>query len=321
MVAALAAVTAVAACNRGEQGAAGGRPTVALVMKTLNNPFFVDMERGARAAAESLGVELVVQAPERETDVEKQTQIVENLVQRRVRVIALVPNGSREIVPAVVKANQARIPVVIVDSRVDSAALRAAGGSVVTFIGSDNVDGGRLAGRFVAERLGGRGTVAVLEGVPGHETGDSRLRGFREALGAAPGVRIVASQPANGERDLAFNVMQNVLQSHADVQAVFACNDVMALGAVEAIRAANRTGRVTVVGFDAQDDAREAIRAGRLDATVAQFPAEMGRRAVESAYRILHGETLPAEQPVRLELVTRAPAGAGAGAATGTGGR
>ena len=116
---------------------------------------------------------------------------------------------------------------------------------------------------------------------------------------------MVASQPADMERDRAFTVMQNVLQAHPDLQAVFAANDVMALGAVEAIAAAGRTAAITVVGFDAQDDARAAIRAGRMHATVAQFPAEMGRRAVESAWRILKGEAVPAEQPVRIELVTR----------------
>ena len=290
-----------AACNRGGDA---GRPVVALVPKTMNNPFFVDMERGARAAADSLGLELVVQAAEREVDAERQLQIVENLVQRRVAVLLIVPSGSREIVPAIVKANAASIPVAVVDTRVDTAALRAAGGRVATFVGSDNVDGGRLAGRFLAERLGGTGRVAVLEGVPGHESGDARLRGFREALAEAPGMTIVASQPADMERDRAFQVTQNVLQAHPDVQAVFACNDVMALGAVEAIAAAGRAGKVTVVGFDAQDDARAAIRAGRMHATVAQFPAEMGRRAVESAWRLLRGETVPAEQPVRIELVT-----------------
>lgn len=293
----------VAACNRGD--ATNGRPVVALVPKTMNNPFFVDMERGARAAADSLGLELVVQAADREVDAERQLQIVENLIQRRVGVLLVVPSGSREIVPAIVKANQASVPVVVVDTRVDTAALRAAGGRVATFVGSDNVDGGRLAGRFVAGRLGGRGRVAVLEGVPGHESGDARLRGFREAIAATPGVAVVSSQPADMERDRAFTVMQNVLQAHPDLQAVFAANDVMALGAVEAIAAAGRAGTVTVVGFDAQDDARAAIGAGRMHATVAQFPAEMGRRAVESAWRILQGEAVPAEQPVRIELVTR----------------
>ena len=289
-----------AACNRGD----GAKPTVALVVKTLNNAFFVEMEKGARAAADSLGIELVVQAPEREVDVEKQMAIVENLIQTRVGVLALVPNGARELVPAIVKANRANIPVIIVDSRVDTTALRAAGGTIASFIGSDNVDGGRLAGRFVAEKLAGKGQVAVLEGIPGHESGDSRLRGFREALSSHPALTIVSSQTANGERDQGFNVAQNILQAHPGVQAIFACNDVMALGAVEAIAAAGKTGKIVVVGFDAQDDARKAIDAGRMAATIAQSPAAMGRLAVVSAYKLLRKEAVPSEQPVAIELVS-----------------
>jgi len=302
IVAALVGTISIVACNRGEQAKKSG-PTVALVVKTLNNAFFIEMEKGARAAADSLGIQLVVQAPEREIDVEKQMQIVENLIQRKVDVILLVPSGSREIVPAISKANAANIPVVTVDTRADAAALTAANAKIATFIGSDNVEGGRIAGEFVAEKLGGKGKLAVLEGIPGHETGDSRLKGFREAIAKHPGLTIVASQTANWERDQAFNVMQDILQSHPDIQAIFACNDVMALGAIEAIAAAKKTNSIAVVGFDAQDDARTAIREGRMAATIAQNPREMGRLAVISASRILKGETLPLEQPVPIQLV------------------
>lgn len=294
-------MTVLLACNRG--GDAEGKPVVALVMKTLNNQFFIDMEAGARSVADSLGLELIVQAPEREIDVEKQMQIVENLLQRKIRVLALVPSGSKEIVPAVLKANAAQVPVITVDTRVDAATLKAANGTVATFIGSDNVDGGRIAGAFIAELLKGKGTVAVLEGIPGHETGDARLRGFRESMQANSGLSIVASQTANWERDQAFNVMQNMLQAHADIGAVFACNDVMALGAVEAIAAAGRTASIRVVGFDAQDDARKAVTEQRMAGTIAQNPREMGRLAMLTAARLLKGEAVAAEQPVPIALI------------------
>ena len=294
-------MTALLACNRG--GDAEGKPVVALVMKTLNNQFFIDMEAGARSVADSLGLELIVQAPEREIDVEKQMQIVENLLQRKIRVLALVPSGSKEIVPSVLKANAAQVPVITVDTRVDAATLKAANGTVATFIGSDKVDGGRIAGAFIAELLKGKGTVAVLEGIPGHETGDARLRGFRESMQANSGLSIVASQTANWERDQAFNVMQNMLQAHADIGAVFACNDVMALGAVEAIAAAGRTASIRVVGFDAQDDARKAVTEQRMAGTIAQNPREMGRLAMLTAARLLKGEAVAAEQPVPIALI------------------
>ena len=290
------------ACNRGD--GAGDAPSVALVLKTLNSPFFIELEAGARQAADSLGIELVVQAPDREIDVERQMQIIENLLQTGIDVLTLTPSGSREIVSAIAEANQAGVPVVIVDTRADAQALAEAEATIATFIGSDNVDGGRIAGRFVAEALGGQGRVAVVEGIPGHETGDSRLRGFREVIAEHPGISIVASQTANWERDQAFNVTQNMLQSHSDLQAIVAANDMMALGAVEAIAAAGRTGDVLVVGFDALDEARQAIREGRMAATIAQHPRDMGRLAIESAWSILQGDTVPAEQPVGIELVT-----------------
>ena len=240
VLAVLAALTA--ACNR-EAGPKGGRPRIALVMKTLNNPFFIDMQRGAEDAAKRLDVDLVVQAAERETDVERQMQIVENLIQAHVDALALTPSGSREVVPAVAKANAARIPVVIVDTRLDAATASAAGVTTASFVGSDNYRGGQIIGEYLVKASGGTANVAVLEGIPGHETGDSRVRGFRDAIKASAGVRIVASQPANWERDQGFTVFQNMLQAHGNIDTVFACNDIMALGAIEAIAAAGRTGR------------------------------------------------------------------------------
>ncbi len=298
--------TLAPACTRGETPKATGKPRIALVLKTLNSPFFIDMQRGAEEAARKADVELVVQAAEREIDVEKQMQIVENLIQTGVSALAITPSGSREIVPAIAKANAAGIPVIVVDTRVDAAAAAEAGIKLATFVGSDNSEGGRLAGEHLAKITSGKAKVAILEGIPGHETGDSRLRGFKEAIKDLPGLSIVASQPANWERDLGFNVFQNMMQAHPEIDAVFACNDMMALGAVEAIAAAGKAGKIKVVGFDAVEDARKAIDGGAIAASVAQFPSEMGRVAVESAVRLLKGETVPAEQKVKIELVAKA---------------
>ena len=293
-------------CNReAPNSASSAKPTVALVLKTLNHPFFVDMRRGAQEAADRLGVTLQVQAAEREIDVEKQMQIVENLIQTGIQALCITPSGSREIVSALVKAKDAKVPIVVVDTRVDAKAAADAGVRSETFVGSDNYEGGKLAGDYLVKVSGGKGRVGILEGIPGHETGDSRLRGFRDAVKASPGIAIVASQPANWERDQGFNVFQNMLQAHPDIDSVFACSDLMALGAIEAIAAAGRTGTLRVIGFDALDDAKKAIAAGTMEASVAQFPSEMGRVAVESAVKVIRGETVPAEVKVKLELVTK----------------
>jgi ribose transport system substrate-binding protein len=303
----LLCIVASVGCNRGGSTTEtnSAKPRIALVLKTLNNPFFNDMQRGAQQAADRLGVELVVQAAERETDVERQMQIVENLIQSGVKALALTPSGSKEVVPAVVKANRANIPVVIVDTRLDPTAASEAAVKTASFIGSDNYDGGRTAATFVVSSSGGKANVGVLEGIPGHETGDSRMRGFKDGIAATPGIKIVASQPANWERDQGFNVFQNMLQAHPEIDTVFACNDMMALGAVEAIRAAGKTGTIKVIGFDAVEDARKAIKDGTMLASVAQFPEDMGRAAVENAVKALRGEAVQPDVKVRIELVTK----------------
>ena len=226
-----------------------------------------------------------MQAAEREIDVERQMQIIENLIETRVAVLCICPSGSKEIVPAVGKANRAGIPVIIVDDEIDERAAAEQGVSFDTYIGSDNVEGGRIAGRYLVDASGGSARLALLEGIPGHQTGDARLRGFLDAIRSAPGIAVVASQTANWERDQGFTVFRNMLQAHPEIDALFACNDMMALGAVEAIQAAGRTGRIRVIGFDAVDDARKAIAAGRMEASVAQYPEEMGRIAIESAVK------------------------------------
>ncbi len=290
-------------CQRKRQSEISG-PTVAFVMKTLNNPYFIDMQRGAEKTAEKYGINLIVQAAEREVDVEKQMQIIENLIQRQVDVLCVAPSGSKEIIPAIIKANKANIPIIVVDTRVDIKTLEESDGKIAAFIGSDNVDGGRIAGNYIIEQLKGIGKVAVLEGIPGHETGDARLKGFHEVIAKQPGIKVVASQTANWERDQGYNVFQNILQSHSDIQALFACNDMMALGAIEAIAAMGKTDNIIVVGFDAIVDGRQAIKEGLMSASIAQHPYEMGKVALEKAWELLQGQPIPQEIPVKIELIT-----------------
>jgi ribose transport system substrate-binding protein len=271
------------------------------------------MQKGAEDAAQKLGVKLTVQAAEREVDVEKQMQIIENLIQSKVTALCITPSGSKEVVPAIIKANKAGIPVLIVDTRVHQETLQAAGGKIAGFIGSDNLEGGRVAGEFTAKKLGGKGKVAILEGIPGHETGDSRLKGFREVIAKYPEIQIVSSQTANWERDQGYNVFQNMLQANPGIQALFACSDLMALGALEAIAAAGKTGKIIVVGFDAFSEARDAVNKGTMDATVAQSPYEMGKTAVENAVKVLKGEKIQEDISLGVELVSKENASAASG--------
>ena len=291
-------------CGR-EAGPSADNPIIALVMKTLNHPYFLDMQRGAREAARHLKIRLVIQAAEREIDVEKQMQIVENMIQRKVSALCIAPSGSREIVPVIVKANRAGIPVLIVDTRVDEEALREAGGEIAGFVGADNLRGGRMAGDYLVEQLNGQGKVAILEGIPGHETGDSRLRGFHQVIRKHPGIQVLSSQTANWERAQGYTVFQNMLQARPDIEALFSCSDMMALGAIEAISEAGREGSILVVGFDAASEAREAVRQGRMLATVAQYPYDMGKQVVENAVEVLKGNPIQKDVEVPIQLITQ----------------
>jgi ribose transport system permease protein len=291
--------------SRANQGGRAEALTVAFVPKALNSPFWADMERAARAEADALGVRLIALAAERETDVERQYQIIENLIQQRVDAILLSPSGSKELVPAIRKANDAQIPVLVVDTRIDQEAAESVGAHTLTYIGSDNFEGGAVAGRYLATVLEGRGQVAIIEGISGHETADQRRLGFEAGIEAFPGVRVVASQTANWERARAYTVAENLLQAHPELDGIFAANDEMALGALEAVAAAGGLDRIRIIGFDAIPDAISNIRAGRLVGSVAQFPSEMGRLGVRHAVELLQdGVPPPSEILTRVEIIS-----------------
>lgn len=282
-------------CSSTKQEPAAKKTVVGLSVSTLNNPFFVDLRDGAKAAADANGMELVVM--DAQDDASKQLANIENLIQQKVSVIIVNPVDSKAIVPAIEAANKANIPVITVDRT-------AAGGQVVSAIASDNVAGGKMAGQFIVDKLGGKGKLVELEGVPGSSAANDRGKGFNEAVKAAAGLTVVAKQPADFDRAKGMKVMENILQANPEINAVFAHNDEMALGALEAIKAANRTG-IIVVGFDATADAIKAVNDGTLAATVAQKPKDMGKIAIETAKKVMGKETIAATIPVSLELVIK----------------
>jgi ribose transport system substrate-binding protein len=172
-------------------------------------------------------------------------------------------------------------------------------------VGSDNVHAGRLAGNHIVKLLGGHGKVAVIRGILGIRTHEDRLAGFREAIMAAPGIQLVSVQPANSERALGMSVMENILTTHRDLKAVFATNDQMALGAVEAIAARNLTGKVLAVGVDATREGVGAVQKGALAADIAMNPEALGRRTVETAIKAARGEPVEKIVDTGATLVTK----------------
>ncbi|WNC13539.1 ribose ABC transporter substrate-binding protein RbsB [Brevibacillus brevis] len=275
-------------------GNAGGKVTIGLAVSTLNNPFFVSLKEGAEKAAKEAGAELLV--VDAQDDTAKQISGVEDLIQKKVSVIMINPTDSAAIVTAVEAANKANIPVITVDRA-------AEGGKVVSHIASDNAKGGKMAGDFILEKLGGKGNIVELQGIAGTSAARDRGKGFHEAVDNKDGVKVVASQPADFDRAKGLSVMENILQGNKDIQAVFAHNDEMALGALQAIEAAGKD--ILVVGFDATDDAVKAVNDGKMGATVAQKPAAIGETAVQTALKVAKGEQVDANIPVDLELVTK----------------
>ncbi|PAU48572.1 D-ribose ABC transporter substrate-binding protein [Streptomyces albireticuli] len=287
--AALTAVVALSGCDR------GGNTDLGLALSTMNNPFFVGIKEGAQAEAKARGLKINI--TDAQNDPTQQINQMETFTSQDVKAAVINPVDSDAAVPAVGVANRADVPVISIDRGVN-------GGKVGSTIASDNVAGGRLAAKTLAEALGGKGEVAFLEGQPGTSAARERGKGFEEGIKAYPGIRVVARQPADFDRAKGMDVMANMLQAHRGIGGVFAANDEMALGAAKALGSASG-GRVKVVAFDGTPDGVRAVRDGSLTATVAQQPRLLGKQAVEWAVKAAEGQRLPREVKVPVVLVTR----------------
>ncbi len=267
--------------------------TLALVVSTLNNPFFVTLKEGAEGKASELGYELLVL--DSQNDPAKELAAVEDVLNKDVKLLLINPTDSDAVRSAIRAANRKDVPVVTLDRG-------ASGGDVVSHVASDNIQGGMAAAQLIAEALGGKGKVVELQGVPGTSAARDRGEGFNKGIDATD-IEIVASQTADFDRTKGLNVMENILQAQPEIDAVFAHNDEMALGAIKAIEGSKR--EIMVVGFDGTDDAVAAVKDGSMAATVAQQAAMIGALGVETADKILKGESVPDYTPVPLQLIRK----------------
>lgn len=272
-----------------------GTITIGFSISTLNNPFFVTLKDGAEKAAKEAGVTLNVVDAQDKTS--KQISDIEDLIQKKVSVILINPTDSAAVVSAVESANKANIPVITVDRASN-------GGKVVAHIASDNVKGGSMAADYIMKALNNKGNLVELQGIAGTSAARDRGKGFHNVVDGKADIKVVASQPADFDRAKGLTVMENILQGNKDIQAVFAHNDEMALGAVSALQAAGRSN-ILVVGFDATNDAVKAVKDGKMAATVAQKPDLIGKTALETAMKVAKGEKVDANIPVALDLITK----------------
>jgi ABC-type sugar transport system substrate-binding protein len=267
---------------------------VGVIEKTLINEHWQEMKRGYEDAAKKYGVEVTVQAARDETDLTGQLAIADTMIQQGYDVFAVSPLSPSNLGPFLEKAKAQNIPVINVDdARVESR----------VFVGSNHEEMGREAARYFAEQLPKGSEVAQVEGQAGSPAAIQRTRGFQEEAQKL-GLRVVASVPGDWDRQKSLDVARSILRSNPQVKAIYANNDTMALGVLEAVRAAGRD--VMVIGTDGVPDAVERIRSGQLTGTIASFPYTMGYTAVEAAIRLQSGQGVPNVINSRQELVTKA---------------
>jgi ribose transport system permease protein len=293
-VAAAIVAAVVGAVSLLNPGSSSTTTRIGMSLSTLNNPFFVQMKEGAQAEAKAAGIELTV--TDAQNDASQQANQLQNFTGSGVKAVIVNPVDSDAVGPSVRGANKADIPVIAADRGVNKAETTA-------LVASDNVAGGKLAAKTLAEKLGGKGRIVILQGTAGTSASRERGAGFAEGLKDYPGIQVLAKQPADFDRTKGLDVMTNLLQANRGIDGVFAENDEMALGAVKAL--GSRAGKsVSVVGFDGTPDGLKAVEAGTLYASVAQQPAELGRIAVRNAVRAAQGKDVESTVKVPVKVVT-----------------
>lgn len=282
--------------------AEGKQWKVGVTLLTKQHPFYQELESAMRETAQKEGIELLIQSAE--FNLADQTAQVENFLTSGVDALIICPVDSAGIVGAVRKANEARVPVFTAD-------IASQGGDVVCHVASDNVQGGRLAGEYLAKLLNGKGEVVIIDH-PVVTSVQDRTKGFMEAISKYPGIQVVDRPPGDGVRDKAMAVTETMLQKHPDLAGIFAINDSTALGALKAVESMGRTD-VVIVGYDGDPEARrEILRGSALKADAVQFPRKIGSTVVEMVAKHLRGEQVPKVVPIPCDVIDREKLRAGA---------
>ncbi|MCF6286275.1 MAG: sugar ABC transporter substrate-binding protein [Candidatus Hydrogenedentes bacterium] len=282
------------------------KPVVALIMKSLANEFFKTMEDGARAhqSANASDYELITEGIKDELDVNRQVQLVEQMVARGVDAIVLAPADSKALVAVCKRAQDKGVVVVNIDNKLDDAVL-ADQEMAVPFVGPDNRAGAKKVGDYLATQLTAGDEVAIIEGVPSAFNAVQRKLGFEDAMKAA-GMNVITSQSAGWEQAKANQVVSALLTSHPELKAILCANDSMAQGAVSALRAAGKLSSVKVVGFDNISAAQALLKEGALLATADQHGADLAVFGIEYALQMLASGDTPADQETPVDLITSA---------------
>lgn len=299
VMASLLAATLLFGCGKaGEK-----QKEVTVILKNNTAPFFLSMAEGAKKAGEDLGVSVTIQAPAGAQDGsgnEEQTQMVEQAIASQADCVVLCPIDSEAIRPAVKKLNEANVPIVDLNTQIYGDDIH-----YETFVAIENYEVGYEAAKALCDAMNGQGNMYIIEGTVGNQTSIDRVKGAQDAIAEYPEITIVAQQSANGNRAQAMDVVQNLLQSYPDVDAIFCQNDEMALGSAEAVAAGGKSGQVYISGVDANADAVKAVKDGTIYVTIDSQPYEQGYKAVEAAAKIIQGETVESYYRTDVKLYTK----------------
>jgi ribose transport system substrate-binding protein len=278
---------------------------IGLVMKTLINPFFIEMEKGARRAEQELGISLKVKTAAQETSIEQQIQLVEDLIAAKIDAIVIAPGDSQRLIPTLKKAADAGIKIINIDNRLDPETVKQAGMAPIAFVSVDNDAGAYKAGKFLAEGVTAPTEAAILEGIRSADNARQRMEGARRALLENKNIKVVASESANWNLDEAYATTKAMFAKHPNIKIVFAANDMMAIGAAKYLQESGK-GSVKLAGYDALDEAIAGIKAGHMVATVDQQASEQGYQGVVLALKLLQGASVPANTTIDTRLVSSA---------------
>lgn len=277
---------------------------IALVMKTLTNPFFVEMEKGARRAEQELGIELIVKTGASETSVEQQIAIIAEMTAQKVNAIVIAPADSAKLVPVLKKAQDAGIVLVNIDNRIFPDMAKKAGLVSVPFISVDNFRGAYLSAKYVSDKIKKTTRAAIIEGIRGAKNAEDRKQGALKAFKENPNITVVAMETANWKIDEGNAVAAKIFKNDPAIGVIFCANDMMAFGVLQYLEKSGKNN-VLVAAYDALSEAMDAIRAGRLQATVDQQAALQGYMGVKTAVQLLDKQEVKPEVIVDVKLVTR----------------
>ncbi len=297
------ATAAAGVLAAGIASAAPDKANVAIVVRDFSNPYWQSLRDGAIAEGKKLGVPVTVQAGNNETDTVGENNKISTMANQPYNCYGVVPvNGTNVITPLMPISNRGT-PIINLDTALDAKAVKQSGLKITAFIGSDNSEAGRIAGQHMLDALGGKGQVAILEGIPGEQNGINRETAFRNTVKGK--LDIVQATPADYERNKALTKTEAMLRAHPDIKGIFAANDMMGLGAARAVLNAGKQKQITVISIDGVTEAIKSVKNGSLSATISQYPYAEGEMAVQACQKLVAGEQVPAHITSPIKLITQ----------------